>query len=382
MEFKDALKKIRKEKGVSQYTLAKELFVSRSMVAKWENGLALPKDDMKKAIIDYFKIPKDYFENSEENKIKEFENMNKRCFLSKVKKTLFVCSLFIVLFIIYLIIDYFTINPGYYFEVYDNGLYKYVYENELRLDSYIGNIEDFYIPEEIEIKGNFTKRKYTVESVNLINFNIEKLYIPKTIKQIYSSGACFNYVEVSKENPYFDSRDNCNCIIETANNSIVLASKKNSFIPSTIKEIGEGSFKYTEYENIVLPDSVTIIKDYAFSYMENLKSIGLDQNLEIMESNLFAGCTKLKSILLPDSLSSLCVDSLACSLIENAYYAADQEKFPTINLDTPYCHWSVMPENCFCLTIPTFKLYYYSYYEPKDKGNTWHYNDGKIEVWR
>lgn len=42
MELKDKVKQLRKEKGLSQAQLAELLFVSRSTVAKWENGLGLP----------------------------------------------------------------------------------------------------------------------------------------------------------------------------------------------------------------------------------------------------------------------------------------------------------------------------------------------------
>ena len=42
MEFKDNLKKLRTEKGLTQAQLAEAIFVSRSTVAKWENGLGLP----------------------------------------------------------------------------------------------------------------------------------------------------------------------------------------------------------------------------------------------------------------------------------------------------------------------------------------------------
>ena len=42
MEFKDKLKKLRTEKDMTQAQLADAIFVSRSTVAKWENGLGLP----------------------------------------------------------------------------------------------------------------------------------------------------------------------------------------------------------------------------------------------------------------------------------------------------------------------------------------------------
>ena len=56
MSFAEKLKELRKEKGISQAKLAEEIFVSRSAVAKWENGLGLPNDDSLKLLAEYFEI--------------------------------------------------------------------------------------------------------------------------------------------------------------------------------------------------------------------------------------------------------------------------------------------------------------------------------------
>ncbi len=45
MEFKDKIKQLRIQKGLTQAQLAEKLFVSRSTVAKWENGLGLPNPE-------------------------------------------------------------------------------------------------------------------------------------------------------------------------------------------------------------------------------------------------------------------------------------------------------------------------------------------------
>lgn len=45
MEFKENLKQLRKQKGLTQAQLAEKLFVSRSTIAKWENGLGLPNPE-------------------------------------------------------------------------------------------------------------------------------------------------------------------------------------------------------------------------------------------------------------------------------------------------------------------------------------------------
>ena len=57
MEFCDKLKELRAEKGISQAKLASEIHISRSAVAKWENGLGLPNDESLRMLSEYFGIP-------------------------------------------------------------------------------------------------------------------------------------------------------------------------------------------------------------------------------------------------------------------------------------------------------------------------------------
>lgn len=69
MEFKDKLKSLRKERGLSQQALADSIFISRSAVAKWENGLGLPSDESMNALLNYFDVPKEYFATDEPEKV-------------------------------------------------------------------------------------------------------------------------------------------------------------------------------------------------------------------------------------------------------------------------------------------------------------------------
>lgn len=56
MELKDIIKQLRKEKGITQSELAEAIYVSRSTVAKWENGLGLPNQKSIKMLEEYFGI--------------------------------------------------------------------------------------------------------------------------------------------------------------------------------------------------------------------------------------------------------------------------------------------------------------------------------------
>lgn len=56
--FKDKLKDLREKENLSQQELADKLFVSRSAVAKWENGKGLPSDVNLESICKFFDIDK------------------------------------------------------------------------------------------------------------------------------------------------------------------------------------------------------------------------------------------------------------------------------------------------------------------------------------
>lgn len=59
MEFSEKLRELRVQKNISQAKLAADIHISRSAVAKWENGLGLPSDDSLKLLADYFGVAVD-----------------------------------------------------------------------------------------------------------------------------------------------------------------------------------------------------------------------------------------------------------------------------------------------------------------------------------
>lgn len=61
MQFNEKLKELRLKKGISQAELAEKIFVSRSAVAKWENGLGLPGDDSLNRLAEFFGVEREEF---------------------------------------------------------------------------------------------------------------------------------------------------------------------------------------------------------------------------------------------------------------------------------------------------------------------------------
>ena len=94
---------------------------------------------------------------------------------------------------------------------------------------------------------------YTVTSISPWNWgvNLKSVFIPKTIRYDapFWGSPNIEQIVVDAENPWFDSRDNCNGIIRTADNVLVRAS--NNFVgPSSVSVVGSGAFRYCTTVNI------------------------------------------------------------------------------------------------------------------------------------
>ena len=73
--FKDELKELREKEGLSQQELADKLFVSRSAVAKWENGNGIPSDVNLDSICKFFDIDKKHLKLKKTTFFGSFKNL-------------------------------------------------------------------------------------------------------------------------------------------------------------------------------------------------------------------------------------------------------------------------------------------------------------------
>jgi len=80
-------------------------------------------------------------------------------------------------------------------------------------------------------------------------------------------------IRVDKDNAVYDSRENCNAIIETASNTLI-AGCRNTVIPGSVTAIGDNAFFYCgTLSEIKIPESVTTIGNYAFYGCSGLTSL-------------------------------------------------------------------------------------------------------------
>ena len=103
-------------------------------------------------------------------------------------------------------------------------------------------------------------------------------------------------IHVEEGNPKYDSRDNCNAIIETATNKLIKGCK-NSTIPNTVTEIGDGAFQNcNNLTSINIPNSVTRIGCESFFGCNDLMSIIIGTGVTSIADNTFTGCNSLTSV--------------------------------------------------------------------------------------
>ena len=107
--------------------------------------------------------------------------------------------------------------------------------------------------------------------------DVEEVIIPRSVEYIYSSPfrACDRLYSIIVEegNPVFDSRDNCNAIIRTADNEFISGCDK-TIIPNSVTSIGDEAFAYCYYlTTVTIPNSVISIGYYAFNECNRLTNL-------------------------------------------------------------------------------------------------------------
>jgi len=339
MELKDKLKKLRQEKNISQQKLADELHTSRSVIAKWETGIAIPQEEYIDAIAKYFEIDRsELVESVNKQSIKPTGSKN-----NKLK--IMLLSLLIT-FILGGIILSVTLKPektidktlNEYIDIFDTdelenidiSVYDKSLEEEYKIDKSIYSSEVSNIYKDIfnEISNisfilyEDTNKEQSIDLPNdkIITFEKDGNKLELTLTSITFNDQKYIIKEFSSKesfesiiNKVIESTVKGSLILELNNNEYKIKGlKNNSFkkiiIPETInginiKAIGSSAFSFnTDLKEVYIPSTVISIESMAFYGCSSLETITIEEGIKSIDSNAFKLCINLKELVIPDSV--------------------------------------------------------------------------------
>ena len=137
---------------------------------------------------------------------------------------------------------------------------------------------------------------------------LTSITIPSSVNsigyQVFYGCSSLTSIKVESGNTKYDSRDNCNAIIETSSNTLIVGSA-NTIIPNSVTSIGYGAFEgRSSLTSITFPNSVTEIQYEAFMHCTGLTSIELPSSIKHIEGRAFTGCS-ITTVTIPRSVTNI-----------------------------------------------------------------------------
>ena len=112
-------------------------------------------------------------------------------------------------------------------------------------------------------------------------------------------------IAVDENNSRYDSRNNCNAIIDKEN-QILITGCKNTIIPNGVKKIGYAAFQGCyDLKSIIIPNSVTSFEYESFSGCSSLTSFEIPNSVTKINERTFSSCHGLTSITIPSNVKSI-----------------------------------------------------------------------------
>lgn len=163
--------------------------------------------------------------------------------------------------------------------------------------------------------------------------SLKSVLISKTIKEapMFYGASNIDYIVVDPENPYLDSRDNCNCIIRTADNRVMRASNMAVIPASASSRMDYGVFEYCK--NIYIPKHVTEFEGCSAHLLYSAETVVVEEDnpryfspdnslcvIEKTTNKLISVSPKATS--LPNNVESFCGSSLS-NYSGNIYFSKE-----------------------------------------------------------
>ena len=190
-----------------------------------------------------------------------------------------------------------------------------------------------------------------------INSKLTSVTIPASVtaitgKPFYRCSALTS-IKVADGNTVYDSRNNCNAIIETATNTLITGCNNSVIptgitsiadtafygsgissvvIPNTVTKLGKGAFNATLLTSIVIPYGVTKIGAWAFGDCKELPVIEFPNSVTTIEALALSNCSKISVLTIPSSVINMGVNPFAgCSALTSINVAEDNLVYDSRN---------------------------------------------------
>ena len=242
--------------------------------------------------------------------------------------------------------------------------------------------------------------------------NLESVYIPDSVTFIgahpFLGCNSLKSLIIDEKNAVYDSRYNCNAIIESKTNRLIVGCS-NTKIPHDVKELSSMSFRACKtLYNITIPKTVEIIGKHAFIGCHNLSVVEFEDHTRL-EGRPFAGCKKLShtkldsfkeircSVMSVPENGRLMESSVYIAYDGSLYWVLNRNYYPVISSISPEmkylteCLMIVKVGECWQLCVPERYNHSIEYYHDHQfsscelvasNGSTLILSDGnKLYIW-
>lgn len=175
----------------------------------------------------------------------------------------------------------------------------YFGENVVKVPAYLcyqrTNLTSLSLPNSVSTIGDYAFEGCT---------SLSTLNIPSSLTSIgtYAFSGCngLTAITVDDGNPNYNSKDNCNAIIRTNTNALIVGCR-NTIIPNSVTMIDDRSFyNCTGLTSINIPYSVTTIGYEAFYNCTGLNSFSIPESVTSIGAYAFCYCSGLTTVNLPN----------------------------------------------------------------------------------
>ena len=175
------------------------------------------------------------------------------------------------------------------------------------------------IPESVTNIGEYAFRNCSKITSATIGSKVRSIGVG-----IFARCSKLETLSVASDNAVYDSRENCNAIIESSSNTLI-AGCKSTIIPESVTSIGNDAFSgCSGLTSITIPNSVTSIGGSAFEDCSGLTSVSIPNSVTSIGKHVFWGCSGLTSVTIPNSVTNIGSDAFyKCTEVTDVYCYAN-----------------------------------------------------------